>query len=317
MSHPEFRSDLVALSIVLFAVAAFAAIAGTYLQGVLVLFVINVILVISYRTITSMGGWSFAHVAIMAVGAYSVAALAKEPANLPVLLTVIIGGCFAASTAALLAWPVLRTRQYYFFLSTFAAGEALRQCLIQFRGITGGTSGIAFIPRPEGIDPASTMQFLFLALMLAGLLGLFYCSFDASETGMKIRAVGEDEDLAASLGANAWALRATAFVLGCFGAGIAGGLFATYNGIVAPSDFGAEAMFKVVAACIIGGTSRMAGPLLGLIFLTLIETLFREFPVYIPLIWGSFVIAAVLYLPNGIEGLLARFARSRREITNA
>lgn len=310
--HVALKADLAALGAVLMGTAVFASVSGPFLQGTLILFVINVILVISYRTIVTMGGWSFAHVAIMAVGAYAVAVLSKDPFGVPVLIAVLFGGVFAALVATLLAWPVLRTRQYYFFLSTFAAGEALRQCLIQLKSVTGGTSGIAFIPRPEGLDASSNLQFLYLSIASAALLGICLTSFDASETGKKIRAVGEDEELSSSLGINAWALRATAFIIGCFGAGIAGGLMASYNGIVSPSDFGPNLMFLVVAACIIGGTTRLAGPLVGLVFLTLIELLFRDFPVYIPLIWGTFVIIAVLYLPDGFEGVFARIFRAKR-----
>lgn len=310
--------DVTTLAIVIAGSAVLAIMGNSYLQGALVLFVIDAILVISYRTITTMGGWSFAHVAIMGVGGYAVGLLSKPPFDIPVILTLLAGGFMSAAVAGLLAYPVLRTRQYYFFLSTFAAGEALRQCFIQFRDITGGTSGIAFVGRPEGLDPASTTQFLFFALVILVLVGLFSAAFDASETGLKIKAIGQDEDLSASLGMNAWGLRALAFVLGSFSAGIAGGLLASYNGIVSPSDFSAELMFKVVAACIVGGTARLRGPIAGLIFLTLVEELFRGIPVYVPLIWGAMVIAVTLFAPGGLEAMISRFLdRLRRRNANA
>jgi branched-chain amino acid transport system permease protein len=295
------------------AAAAALAFAGTaYIDGVVVLFMINAILVTSYRTITAMGGWSFAHVAIMGVGAYATAILTTGAGAIGVLPALAAGGICAGLVAALLAWPVLRTRQYYFFLSTFAAGEALRQAFIQARDLTGGTSGIAFIPRPALLDATSTHQFIWLTLAVFLLLGAFYVCFDASETGLKIRAVAEDEALASALGMNAWAHRATAFVLGSVGAGVAGGLLASYNGIVAPSDFGAAAMFKIVAACIVGGTARLYGPILGLLFLTLVEEAFRGVPVYVPFLWGALVIAAVLYAPAGLAGLVDRLVAERR-----
>jgi branched-chain amino acid transport system permease protein len=313
-----FRDDMMTIAIVIAGSALLASLNSSYLTGALALFAINAILVLSYRSITTMGGWSFAHVAIMGVGGYSVGLLSKPPFDLPVLLTLVVGGLLAALVAALLAYPVLRTRQYYFFLSTFAAGEALRQCFIQFRGITGGTSGIAFIERPEGLDPASTAQFLAFVLFVLVVVGLFSAVFDASETGLKIKAIGQDEDLSASLGMNAWSLRALAFVLGSFSAGIAGGLLVSYNGIVSPSDFSAELMFKVVASCIVGGTARLRGPIAGLIFLTLIEELFRGVPVFVPLIWGAIVIAVTLFAPGGLEVMIGRIlGRSRNANADA
>lgn len=311
------RQDLGSVLALVIGTGAFAPISTPYVHGALVLFVLNAILVLSYRTITTMGGWSFAHVAIMGVGAYAVAILSAPPFGLPVLLCVAIGGVLAGLVAMALSWPVLRTRQYYFFLSTFAAGEALRQCFIQFKGITGGTSGLAFIPRPGFIDDSAALPFLWLTLVVFLLLAVLAVCFDASETGMKIRAVGEDETLSASLGLDAWGLRATAFVLGSVGAGIAGGLLASYNGIIAPNDFGAALMFKIVASCIVGGTRRAWGSLLGLIFLTVIEEAFRAVPVYVPLIWGGLVILVTLYAPGGLESLAERLQRRIRGVANA
>jgi branched-chain amino acid transport system permease protein len=253
----------------------------------------------------------------MGVGAYAVAILSAAPFGLPVLLCVTIGGVLAGLVAMALSWPVLRTRQYYFFLSTFAAGEALRQCFIQFKGLSGGTSGLAFIPRPGFIDDSAALPFLWLTLAIFFVLAMAAVCFDASETGIKIRAVGEDETLSASLGLDAWGLRATAFVLGSVGAGIAGGLLASYNGIVAPNDFGAALMFKIVASCIVGGTRRAWGPLLGLIFLTVIEETFRAMPVYVPLIWGGLVIVVTLYAPGGLESLAERVQRRIRGAAHA
>ena len=302
--------DLVTVLVVIAGVSVLAAVGSSYLQGALVIFSINAVLVISYRTITTMGGWSFAHVAIMGVGGYAVAVLSKPPMDIPVAVTFALGGLAAGLVSALLAYPVLRTRQYYFFLSTFAAGEALRQCFIQFRQLTGGTSGIAFIEYPAFVQAGDTLQFLALVLAVFFLLGLFYLMFDASETGMKIRAVGLDETLSQSLGMNPWRLRALSFVLGSVGAGVAGGLLVSYNGIVAPADFSPELMFKIVAACIVGGTRRLYGPILGLTFLTIVEEAFRGVPEYVPLVWGGLVLAATLYVPNGLEGLVDRLRAS-------
>ena len=91
-----------------------------YWQDVLVLFTINVILVMSYRLITTMGGWSFAHIAIMGLGAYTMALLTTKYYSLSFWITLPIGGLVSALFAVAISYPVLRTRKFYFFLSTFA-----------------------------------------------------------------------------------------------------------------------------------------------------------------------------------------------------
>lgn len=281
-----------------------------YWQGVLVLCAIHALLVVSYRLITTTGGWSFAHVATMGLGAYAVAILSGPGFGLPVLLTLAIGAGVAMAFGLLICYPVLRTRQYYFFLATFAAGEALRQCFLQFKEVTGGTSGIAFIPRPIGL--VDTLGFFYFVLGILCVVSALLLAFDRSRVGQTVRAVGRNEELAEALGIDTWGYRSLVFVLGSGVAGIAGGLLASYNGIISPSDFNAALMFKVVASAIVGGVASFAGPLIGLLYLTAIEQAFRGVPVFVPLVWGLSVILVLLAAPDGIDiKLRALLARAR------
>ena len=138
-----------------------------YLQDALVLFVVNAILVMSYRLITTMGGWSFAHIAMMAIGSYTMAMLTTAYAGISFWLTIPLGGIFAFLVAFAISYPVLRTKQFYFFLSTFAAGEAIRQCFIQFEDVLGGIEGIPFIDPPDpifGLSFYDTTNYYFRSL---------------------------------------------------------------------------------------------------------------------------------------------------------
>ena len=114
---------------------------------------------------------------------------------------------------------------------------------------------------------------------------------------------------------NSWGYKALAFVMGSFFAGIAGALFGNYNGFIAPPDFTSVFMFKIVAACIVGGTSTFAGPILGLSVLTFLEELFRDFHQWVPLFYGVTLVLMLLFLPHGIEsqfGLVPRVLERRR-----
>src|SRR5215470_14890419 len=84
-----------------------------YWRSVVVLLLVNVILVQGYRLITTMGGWSFAHVAIMGLGAYTMALLTRPDVGWPFWPTLLLGPLVAAGFALLIAYPVLRTRHYY------------------------------------------------------------------------------------------------------------------------------------------------------------------------------------------------------------
>lgn len=305
---PVHLTDLIGLALAAAVLVLAFRLSSVYLGQVLILFLINAMLVMSFRLITTMGGWSFAHVAFAAIGAYAMALLVTGQ-GWPFWPTLALGTLVAGALALALAYPVLRTREYNFFLATFAASAAIQQSLIQFSDITGGTNGIAFIPRPApllGLDFTTAGGFFALVLAVTVAFTLTLLAIDRSHIGKTIKAVAENEQLSETLGVHAWGYRTLAFVIGSSIAGAAGVLLGNFNGIVNPGDFGPAFMFKIVAAAIVGGTRTFTGPLLGLILLTLLEELFRGTAQYIPLLWGISVIAALLFTGGGLEVVLAR-----------
>ena len=283
---------------------------STYYKEILVLFVINAMLVLGYRTITTMGGWSFAHTAIMGLGSYTMAILTQAEFGISFWLTLPLAAVVAGIFSAFLSYPVLRTRGFYFFLSTFAAGEALRQSYKQFTGITGGTYGISFIPRPEsilGVSFESTISYYYLVLLFTIVVAVFLIAFNGSRLGRTITAVAQNEELSLSIGIDARRYRMIAFVLGSIIAGVAGVFFANFNGIINPADFGSSLMFKVIAAAIVGGVRTIWGPILGLLYLTTIEELFFGYAQWVPLLWGVSVIGVLIFSPDGLESIVTSF----------
>ncbi|WP_416349603.1 ABC transporter permease subunit [Rhizobium sp. AN83] len=112
--------------------------------------------------------------------------------------------CLSQTAAALLlAYPLLRTRQYNFFLATFAASAAIQQSLIQFSSLTGGTNGIAFILRPSsflGLSFEGNIGFFVLVFILTVAVTIALLTLDRSQFGRTIRAVAMNEQLSESLG---------------------------------------------------------------------------------------------------------------------
>ena len=311
-ANRRFGLALIGTAVTLPLLIALPHLLSSYWQSVIVLFTINATLVLGYRLITTMGGWSFAHVATMGLGAYAAAILTTADPAWPFWATLIVGAIIAGAFALLIAYPVLRTRHYYFFLSTFAAGEALRQCYIQFAGVTGGTYGISFIPRPAGflgLDFNTSADYYYITLAVALLVGLGLYRFDLSRIGYTIKAVAANEELSESIGINTWRYRSLAFVMGSAVAGLAGALFADFNQAINPLDFKALFMFKVVAAAIVGGVSTFLGPLLGLFYLTAIEEIFRDIAQWVPLIWGVSVIVILMFTEGGLENLAIKLIR--------
>lgn len=282
-----------------------------YWLHILILLIIDVILVVSFRLITTMGGWSFAHIVLMGVGGYTSALLTTQYLHWSFWLTLPLGGLVTALVAFAISFPCLRTKGFYFFLSTFAAGEAIRQTWINF-AFFGGRFGVPHIIHPNPILGLNFVEMLpnyYLVLAIALLSVFVLYRLDKSRISSTIGAIYSSEELSESIGINTWGYKAMAFVTGSFFAGIAGVLFAHYNGIVDPHAVTIIYMYKIVTAAIIGGTGSFVGPIIGLVVVTTVTEIFRELHEWVPFIYGIVIIVILLFLPEGLQSLPRQISR--------
>lgn len=284
-------------------------------QEILVLTVINVLLVSSYRLLTLTGEWSLAHVVIMGVGAYASALGAKE-LGLPVPVSMLLGALLAALLAFLLSYPLFRMKGFYFLIGSFAAGEVIR--LIwkwsEMTWLFGGPKGIKLIPPvPDiealGIDFYDPVNYYYLCLVVAALSLVLLYRVEQSRIGLTFHAIHWQDKLAESVGVNTFRYRMLAFVIASFFAGLAGALYAHYVGTVNPNRFGVEEMVYVLIWAIVGGTATFYGPIIGVIVLTILnEVVLRALGVDVmrPMLYGALLIVSILFLPNGLESMVPK-----------
>ncbi len=282
-----------------------------------VFFMINALLVCSYRLMTLTGEWSLAHVVMMGVGAYASALFAKR-LGLPVPLSIPLGAITAGLVAYILSFPLFRMKGFYFLIGSFAAGEVIRLAwrLSDLRAIFGGPKGIRSIPGWEdwhlfGYKIAwwSAVNYYYLALAIVAASLLVLWRIEKSRHGLTFHALHWQDKLAESVGVNARSYRTQALVAASAFAGLAGGLYVHYLGTVSPNAFEVSRMVDVLVWVIVGGTATFYGPLLGLLVLTVInELILRSLGVdqARPLFLGGILILAVLFLPKGLESLVER-----------
>lgn len=281
-------------------------------QEILVLLVINVLLVASYRLLTLTGEWSLAHVVIMGVGAYA-SALAAKLWGIPVPLAMLLGACTAGLLAFLLSFPLLRMKGFYFLIGSFAAGEIIR--LIwkwsELTWLFGGPKGIKLIPAFPDIDVLSVdfydpANYYYLCLIVVAISLFVLYRVEHSRIGLTFHAIHWQDKLAQSVGVNTFRYRMLAFVISAFFAGLAGALYAHYVGTVNPNRFGVEEMVYVLIWAIVGGTATFYGPIIGVVALTILnEVVLRALNVdqMRPMLYGAILIVAILFLPQGLESL--------------
>ncbi len=284
-------------------------------RELLVFLTINVLLVVSYRLLTLTGEWSLAHAVLMGVGAYS-SALYTKLFGVPVPLAMLCGAATAGAVAAVLSFPLFRMKGFYFLIGSFAAGEVIRLIWKRFTDPFGGPKGIQRIPGFPEIDlgfihidfyQPENYYYLVLAVVLVSLLILH--RIEKSRIGLIFNAIHWQDKLSESVGIDTFRYRMLAFVTASVFAGLAGALYAHYLSTVNPGQFDVNTMVYVLIWTIVGGTTRLYGPILGVVALTIIdEVILRQIGAdqLRPLLYGAILIASILFLPKGLESLVIR-----------
>jgi branched-chain amino acid transport system permease protein len=278
-------------------------------QDFMIFLLINVLVVASYRLMTLTGEWSLAHVVLMGVGAYSSALLTKE-IGLSFWVTMPLAGLICALIALILSFPLFRMKGFYFLIGSFAAGEAIRLSWVYFKVPFGGPKGLKLIPSPvialPGFKPIEIWEpipYYFLTLGVVTFCLWILYRLEDSRIGLTLHSVHWRDVLAESIGVHTWRYRALAFVVASFFVGIAGALFAHYLGSINPYTFSVGIMVYVLVWVIVGGTTTFAGPIIGVTVLSIANEWFRAAELYRPLIYGCILIAATMFLPDGLESL--------------
>jgi branched-chain amino acid transport system permease protein len=286
-----------------------------YYVDVVTMLLINVIVVVSFRLITTIGGWSLAHIPLMGAGAYATA-LMTGAFGWPFWLTLPLAGLAAGLVGLAMSYPLVRTKGFAFFIASFAAGDAMRLCWMRFRVPFGGHRGLTNIPAPEAIpipglrtiDFSEAIPYYFLALVVTTLCLVVLYRLDKSRIGDTLKAINSQDSLAKSVGINITQYKILAFAIGSFFAGIAGVLLAHRLWAVEPQQFGFTTTLYLLVWVVFGGTGTFAGPIIGVTVLTVLSELLDPLAEWVPMIYGAILISTLLFLPEGLEGLPRRLA---------
>ncbi len=282
-----------------------------YYLDVLVVLLINAILVVSFRFTALMGELNFAHVALMGAGAYTTAIMVKS-LGLPWGVSLPLAGLVPAAVALALSYPLFRMKGFYFFIGSFAAGEAMRLAWTRF-DIFGRQVGIENIPPLTlgTINLRNLPAFYFLTLIVAVVSLLILYRLEHSRIGDNLKAIAMQDSLAQSIGVDLLRYKALAFATGAFFAGIAGFLFAHRIGMVDAYQYVFTYNLEVLVWAIFGGLGSFVGPLVGLGVLTGAEEVIHNIgrlEAWSPFIYGILLLVTLLLFPNGLVGLRKRIS---------
>ncbi len=306
---------LIGIGIILAISCAAPFVVDLYHVEILMILLVNIIMVQSYRLVNTTHDWSLSHVVIMGTGAYAAALLSKL-AGLPFWLTVPLGGVVGAFCSLLIVLPMLRTIGFGFFIASFALGEFIRLIWIKFNDPFGGSRGMIGIPGAEigPWDLSGSIPYYFVTLFVTLICLWAMFRIDRSRLGDTFKAIDADSELCECMGIRVPKYRALCFVTGNFFAGIAGALLAHHQGAIDPHSFEATIMVYLIIYIVVGGYTTFWGPILGVIVMTAVFESTRFLEAWRPFLAGIILIFFLVAMPGGLEILLAPIARMLRKL---
>lgn len=288
---------------------AVPVVAGDYYVSFATEIAIMVLMLSSYRIVVLTGEWSFAHVVLQGVGAYTAAILVKDH-GAPFPVSLAAGALAAMVVAAFLSFPLLKMRGFYFLMGSFAAAEAIRLLWRKFKYF-GGTKGFSGIAAPYFDLGGFTIEFgiprnyYFLTLAIVGACLIVLWLLEQSQLGRIWKTIEQQDVLAQSVGIDTRRYRRIAFVVSAAFAGIAGVLLAYAFGSVTPNRFNLNFALYLMIWAIVGGTRTFYGVVLGGMLLMVFDESLRFAEELRPGIYGLILIFVMMFWPQGLERLFS------------
>ena len=234
------------------------------------------------------------------VGAYTSALLAVN-VGLSFWVTLPLAALASAVLAVFVGIPTLKLRSHYLAIATVGVGEIVFLLLLNLKNITNGADGVVGIPKPV----TGNTRYFYLAVGFAALMTLGVHLIRRSPIGLAFNAVKTDEFAAASMGVSVGFHTMFAFIVSAVCAGVAGALFAHFEGFISPSAFALQQSILLLTMIVIGGTQHISGALIGAVLITFLPEQLRDVmgQSYL-LMYGVVVLLMVLFAPLGIAGLV-------------
>ena len=269
---------------------------NSYISGILILVCINIVLAISLNiTAGCLGQMALGHAGFMSIGAYTAALFTKSnliPGVGGYVLALILGGLVAMIIGVVIGIPALRLRGDYLAILTLAFCEIIR-VLIEFFRFTGGAKGLT------GIKLQKNFAIIYIIMLLC--VFMMY-TFMKSRHGRAILSIREDEIASESSGINLTFYKTLAFAYSAFFAGVAGGMYAHYIGILGAKNFDFNKSIDILVIVVLGGLGSFTGSAIGAIVLTILPEMLRGFNDYRMFIYAVMLILMMMFRPSGLLG---------------
>lgn len=278
---------------------------NTYDMHVVNIIGISIILVMGLNVVWGFCGQiSLCQAAFFGIGAY-VSAICSTALALPVPVSMVLGVAAAAAGGAMLGVPSLRLSGFYLAIVTLGFGEIFNNLVFNLQHITNGQGGIIGIP-PLGVGGFRLKgeHQAFYAVWTATVLAIvFSVVLKRTDLGRILQTVRDNEPLAQATGANVFGVKVLAFVMSAVYGGLGGVIYAHMTGFISPESFSLPRSLGLFTMLLVGGIGTVAGPILGVAALILVEEYLRFLQDYLVLVYGCLIVACSVYFRGGLVRL--------------
>ena len=266
-------------------------------QSILMFIFINIILAASLNLTTGfLGQIALGHAGFMSIGAYTGALFSiyvtQIPENPRFLISLLVGGVFAAFFGFLVGVPALRLKGDYLAIITLGFGEIIRS-IIENLSITGGAQGLKGIPKLARLNTVYIVMVICVAIMF---------TFVRSRHGRAITAIREDDIASEASGINNTYYKVLAFVIAAFFAGVAGAIYGQYLTVLGAANFNFNKSIDILVMVVLGGMGSLTGSIVAAIGLTALPELLRSFSDYRMVIYSVVLVVVMIFKPSGLLG---------------
>lgn len=251
---------------------------GAYYQGILHGIFIDIIAALGLNLITGITGqFSLGHAGFMAIGAYTSAyvVLHTSGSMVSILGGILLGAVLAGVLGLLVGIPTLRLKGDYLAIATLGLGEIIRIFIQNTdQQVLGGSAGLT----GYGVYAAATSPAGFELVFFGAVITFVVIrNMVKSSHGRACIAVREDEIASESMGVNLTKVKISAFVVGTFFAGLAGGLYTGYTGIIQPKSFDFMQSIEFLMIVVLGGLGNIWGTLIAAAALGVLNMFLQSF----------------------------------------
>ena len=223
-------------------------------------------------------------------------------------LGLLAGVAVAGAGAALIGFFCVRTGGIPFLMLTLAFSQLVFSVALKWRDVTGGSDGLAIAERPSflGFDLSSSLAMYMMALAFFVLVYWGLRRLLNAPLGHAFIGVRENETRMQAIGYPTRIYKLLSFTIAGAIAGLAGGLYAIFNGFISSDALYWTASGDILIMTMLGGAGTLIGPALGAAVFLLMKNVVSSYSEHWLAIIGTTFICCVMFFPGGLWGFLHR-----------